>query len=103
MRVVFLFLISILVITGSVSRGRAAGSVNMTATVLERKSTDTINDFVWKGISNEPKVPLKNVLGVSTVNQDLVNNSKLTTQHLNYLFFLISPIYSLYYLITIID
>ena len=63
MKVVFIFLIGILAIAGSISRGRAAGSVNMNVTVVERKVTDTINDFDFSSLSTNVQ---PQILGAAT-------------------------------------
>lgn len=63
---VFLFL-SIVIIIGSISRVSAAGSVNMSANVVERKVTDTINDFKYTMVGDQPQV-----LGISTERNDLM-------------------------------
>lgn len=74
------------------------GGVNMKARVLERKFTDTINDFTVDG-QDYSRTPYKAVLGASTnvpsnQNGPLKNNFKF---HWQYLLFLL-PIGGLYWL-----
>ena len=82
------------------------GGVNFKVNVLERKATDTINDFIWNGKVSSPS-PLKAVKGASTVNPDVIKESsssksvpKTVKKPNNYLLFL-SPIYAVYYLVTV--
>ena len=68
MKIILLSLIGMLIVIGSVSRVRAADSVNMGVTVVERKSTDTINDFDLSQLNNIAPLPLKEIKGASVVN-----------------------------------
>lgn len=86
------------------------GGVNMRARVLERKMTDTINDFVWDGqapsVSSASSTPPKAVLGASTVRPNDISGSakpvtsvrKSPKKPNKYLLFL-PPVYAVYYLI----
>lgn len=76
------------------------GGVNFKANVLERKATDTINDFIWDGQDNSSP-PLKEVKGVSTDVPSVSNQpqnifSKFRWQDLLFL----SPVYDVYYIVA---
>lgn len=53
--------VGIIITFGSISKVSAAESVSLSATVVERKSTDTMNDFILPVVSTRPQV-----LGAST-------------------------------------
>ena len=80
------------------------GDVNIGVNVLERKSTDTINDFVQISQFESP-APLKEVKGISTVNPDYViqtgSQGLKNTKTLNPYLLALSPVYAVYYLVTV--
>lgn len=74
MKIFVSILFGILILVGSIQGVNAADSVNMSVTVVERKSTDTINDFRFESIDGQPQV-----LGISTERNDQICLKKETS------------------------